>query len=738
MKALIPLLCCFLLVVGFFLGHSLAWKKIPSHTSTSSKAEQPAAEIAEPKKAWEGSRIQALTNALNGFPVQDLGGGTGSISGHVQTDDGSPLEGVLVQARRVKGAQFDAWQSRFCWPEATPLEREVLMAAAGFLWDEKTSLEVRTDGEGAFSLPGLADVLYTVSATLAGFSIEPKESQADSIRPNATIDFLASPVFFLSVSVRMQDGSEPAAAWVGWKPAGVGPAKNQWHRWKPDCRILRLKTGSYTLWGLSMDEQRRSEEVILSLQAGNDLPKPVLVLLDRPGIQGNVIFEDRREGEDNVSLFALRFEPGNAPSRMNFMSEAKQTIASAESGFSFVFPDLEPGLYRVGVAREWMGDIVVTKDVEVADHLASCELRLPKRDAGAHADVTLWVYAPNGEILWDVEVSVMASGMGGGNSGVSRKKDGSFRIRPLGEDTENTRHSIIVRSPQYGTKEVPYSPSRDREVIIRFDEPAWAGVKVHGYAGSGHEGRVRVLVTASTGKNEHAEEAYGGSFRSDKVKTLSAQGDLTFGPVAPGPFEFVLLALVEENEQDYLAVDRTTVDLIPGTTPVGLTLPPLFPLTIMFENPGVDARMRLYRSGSREILTDVKIREDGRMCIACLPAGEYKVEAWDIPNGGDMIFSVPGPEEIRFSPTQYNALAVKDPQGLLAGIGLRNGDLLVAIDGTVFENTEQMVLLFYSSMGRKKSTMTVVREGRELQLELETASLAGPTGPWHFFEFMKR
>ncbi|MCH7708151.1 MAG: hypothetical protein IH884_06660 [Myxococcales bacterium] len=88
-----------------------------------------------------------------------------------------------------------------------------------------------------------------------------------------------------------------------------------------------------------------------------------------------------------------------------------------------------------------------------------------------------------------------------------------------------------------------------------------------------------------------------------------------------------------------------------------------------------------------------------------LPAGKYKLSMSDeMGLGGEMKVVVDGDLTVIFDPKELNALLVSitDDASYLATVGLRDGDLIIGINGKEFKNMMQMQVSFMGAMGDKE------------------------------------
>ena len=80
--------------------------------------------------------------------------------------------------------------------------------------------------------------------------------------------------------------------------------------------------------------------------------------------------------------------------------------------------------------------------------------------------------------------------------------------------------------------------------------------------------------------------------------------------------------------------------------------------------------------------------------------------------------SVPGTREVKYDTRPDNCLVIRvtDPGGVFAQSGLRDGDLIVAIDGTELTDSRQMQALGTLAMKKNEAVLTVSRGGKRFEV----------------------
>jgi S1-C subfamily serine protease len=115
---------------------------------------------------------------------------------------------------------------------------------------------------------------------------------------------------------------------------------------------------------------------------------------------------------------------------------------------------------------------------------------------------------------------------------------------------------------------------------------------------------------------------------------------------------------------------------------------------------------------------------DGKFVFEDVPPGDYRLSSWG-RSTTQMDVVVSGSLVVRYDPVVMDALrvVVSDPAGAIAASGLRDGDLVVGVDGTEFENTTQINALMSLAQTKPKATLTVLRGTTRFDLEVDVSKL---------------
>jgi|GEM_PF-6513188 len=449
----------------------------PLPESSHLKGQTPAGDRAPPRDAT--AALAAAVEALE-LAVPE---GRGRITGRVRTKDGAPLAGAVVRGwtprdvpstRRSDGA-----------PPLLSVVEGFRAAALHAKWTAATQRETRSDADGSYALSELVDAEYYVSAWAKGYELRP--SGRGRASDGGVVDFVASPVLTVPISVLAPDGNSRARATVRWSlPKGGGGGGAEW---TADDPRIAIEPGTWSVTA-AVGEEMRSKPVLVTV---GSTPDPVVLRLEvRNAIQGTVSFD--AADKDWAHLFVTARRQG---------ASAKDS-ASAQSArppdWSFRIEDLEPGHYDVSVALTEHAPLA-TQRVHVDGGTVKVALTIPR--IGLTQVLEAGVYGPDGTALGEEDVSFTLIERREGNStGIGtrpvRRADGTFLI-PLsspravaqvgaagragrsgadegrGADADPPpaddpwRWFLVVRSKAHGSREAEFVFCGTRRVEVRFE-----------------------------------------------------------------------------------------------------------------------------------------------------------------------------------------------------------------------------------------------------------------------------
>ncbi len=694
-------------IVGYVVGRETgARAPLPAAPLPRSEAARSPAPPS-PEKPGGLSSLEAVLDAL---PTPRVEPGEGRISGHVRLEDGTPVPGVLVRAEQVPAYTPPVTMG------TPPPEQSLAESVRALVRRRRLALatrtETRTGPDGAFVLQGLAHARYALRAFRHGYRIYSRRTSY--AWPGGKVDFSARRIAGVRVRVLRPDGSEAKEVRVEYRRPGSGRARSGV---TGTVGYLELEPGSWLLAAVAEGGAWKSPEVRVEVTAG-EVAGPVELRLEaRPGIEGRVV---PPEGETLrfVEVLLLPIAPGTVPDPDRLRRDGKRASLWTRSSNHFLFPDLPPGTYFL--AAMVSGGVLVSEEVTVENGLAARDLVIPPADP--ENSVIVHVYGPDGKPVTDADVSTgyrSRTSRSSATGTISRLTDGSYRVphHPVDEDMLGPDGTWYVRvaSPAYGTLEREYEKGKDREITIRFEEPARLAVRLVGYPGSELQGHLGFFLDPRKKK---------GSFRAAipgrPGRGISPEGTLDLGPVPPGAYELVVSILLDSFRS--IPAARIPVTLRAGDNDLAVPLPAVYTLTVRTGEEVSRLTLRATSPEEPHNLWLTKKPANGRIVFPRLPAGEY---ALSDERGRQMSIRIPDQVDVVYTPREMNAMRVivTDPAGFLARAGFRNGDVIVGVDGKRFANRREMQMRLQLAMTQEKARFLVVRGGRETEITTSLKAL---------------
>jgi hypothetical protein len=628
------------------------------------------------------------------------GSGTGSSTVVVRTEEGEPLAGVLARATPNRGgASFYDRSGRP--PEDRPVGELAAELVERTRRERAERVEAVTGDDGTCVLTGLGDREYSIEVYREGFRFR-SENATRHVRPGGEARFRAQAQGSLEVRVLRPDGREPESATVDF----AGKVNQGYRPWRPDRREVWSLPGEWTLTAEAGEaKEYRSEPVEVSVEPESRGVPVVVRLEERTGIRGRVVLPPgdlRPMGE----LRALRLTEGEeADTRRILDRDAAQDVRLRGNG-EFSLLDLEPGAWLVALVTH--DEVIARQTATVTRGLAECVIEVPAPDPAD--SVIVDVLGPNGRptsgvyLLSELHVGDRAWA---GPAGIPLR-DGGYRVRHAGPGdgfpTTGGSYVLRVSSQRYGEVERPYSGPGAARFTIRLAEPGSLTVTLAGYRGSGHEGHVKALLRSPAGS--------AGSVQWRTDKPFGADGRYVASPLEPGDYELVVYTVV--GSQEKLPALARPITVAPGDNEVEIPMPDLCTLTVLCEVPKMSFRIEVPGWPGTIAHTSSRRVVEGRVVWEHVPAGEYRIQPIFGPSSREIPVRVPQTLRVKYDPTPDNAFEVRimSDAGSLARAGLRDGDLIVAIDGEELTDGAQMQALRTLAEKKEKTRLTVLR-GRE-------------------------
>lgn len=554
-----------LIAASFAAGLGLGYVLKPAPAPDRARRTVPSA----PGPAAGGAGVSRAGASPHSDPITPLPEGDGRIRGRVVDDAGAPIEGALVVAVPMEKETPAKWRKGAAGPLDQDLDELARETAARWRWMREGRRTARTGADGTYEVTGLGPIQWQMHAYKEDYHLQPSAGNAYGAEPGATVDFAGGRVVRVDVDVRLPDASRPTKATiralVQTTQRGSSSTNETWLAEEP---WIELRPQTYEL--TAMTETAKSQPQTVTIEVGRTQPL-TFQLEGRPGLRVSVMRPADLSVPD-LEVMALRFAE-RLPDHARLREEGSR-MARHRREDTMTWQDLEPGSYLIGAAYSHDDPITVTKVVEVTTGMAEHELRLPPVDPKDYLVVR--VRDPEGsspsplQFYLDYRSPRRTSGRG---VNALRRADGAYLLRRPAreEDGADGRYSIGAECP-LGRVEQVFDPADTREILIRFEPPAFVDVTIPAYARSPHAGWLGLALAV---RDERG--------RSNRVNgnKPQPQGTCRLGPVQPGRYELVLHASPES-----WAVAVQPIELRSGDQAAAIDVPALHTLTIRWPGKG--------------------------------------------------------------------------------------------------------------------------------------------------------
>jgi len=716
---------------GYFLGLDTGER---TDASPSARAGPPTEEYL-PEERPDTTRARevrpgdrgSLQEALDAIEVPSWSPGRGTITGVIRTDEGEPVSGVLVRAERIASSRSSGSLHRNDHQEERPLEDRVRELVLKLKREEASGVETLTGDDGRYVLSGISDDRHRMHATRAGYKIVQISVglRAPRVSAGAVIDFEANAAVKVPVRVYRADGSVPKGASI----IAIGRRGEKVlfaiEGWTSKRGFIILRPGSYTLTVGPSGSEISAEwpRVVASFVAGAAADAVIIRAHSVPGIKGNIIIP---EGEmaSQVRVYHLGFKT-QIPDTRALLDGGKEVSVHALSKHQFIFSPLKPGRYLVGATRT-PGRIETSATIDVGEGVASLDLTLPA--AEARDCVVVHALDPGGDPLDGVSFSVRRS-MGGSDfrsyGAVVKQEHGVYWVLHHATAGETdpppaARWFVSARSAVHGQKEVEYRRGPSSEVTIRFAAMGTLTANLEWGVDRALAGRLQLSLEAPV--------RGGLGWNSDGLPSgdPDRNGQVELSPLSPGTYRLVVGLKTGRGQTG--ALSAKLVDVASGPNRVTVRVPKLHTLTLLIpgSKPGAPCTLSGVDPGMELMLREA-VGKEGRVTFEMLPAGTYVVSSGQ---GGAtaMEVTVPVPGVVTFKARPVNAVRVwiRDSSGALARAGLRDGDVIVGLDGVDFDGQLSAMTAFMQARQNSEVTLSVQRGASVLQLGVDPRILMSP------------
>jgi hypothetical protein len=738
-KAILPIvaLACLAIggVVGFLLGQPGESPRVTIPEATYedvSRAELPPPQL-------QADPIQPVTTpkpdvsfraALHNVEIGEVPTGQGTITGRVATLDGQPVEGATIRAR------LGIPPSRFAAGEAS-VEDELEDYVRRRRWQEAGTRAAVSDKDGSYVLNGLDPLReYQLAAQHESYIVEPAQRGFARNSAGDVVNFVATPSIALDVVLLFEDGTPVPDGQIDRTGTGTdGRSRNYGGMayLAPFHRLI-VRPGKWTITGRHGPGGLYSGKVDVETIAGEGPRRLEIRLEGKAAIVGLLTLPELFIGQ-RASIRLQQDPPAGPPeaeSNLTGARSARVDIRATQE--SFRFNELESGSILVTIGRGFgpFGDqgpnIAAWQDVEVSRGENTVRLTVSEPERAEY--IVVRVYSPGGETLTDVafKLSMRRENSGASTTTTTLKHpDGSYWIHRSAPDVrwggsdlgENWWYVLEATSAEFGQREVRYERADTHVVEIRYVAPAHLTLNVPGWEGHDNRADMRWSVVAP---DEAGELPLGRRMRGSDT---GLDAPFRFGPLEPGEYDVVLMLSLDDRSNRRELV-RRRVNLLAGENTLSLTVPALHSITVRVPDHVPVRYLHLWprdtqpTAGRRSDNIVLELRE-GRATVAQLAPGTYRL----VGDIGESSVSVPTSGEIVFDPPRYNAVLLYNirPGGQIEALGLRNNDLLIAIDGEEVMEALSTISLYNKVQDKTQTTWAILRNGAQLEVTFDGTAL---------------
>ncbi len=728
---------------GIELDAAAKTARSSSPAALAARASSPVSEVAAPVERTDArpadtsapaELVERVAEVARLAPATSDGRGDRTIRGRVTDAHGRPIEGVLVRATRngdESGATPQRSESGRAAPPPPTLEEVLRRAAEQFYERGSDWRDASTDAQGGYAIVGLRAGRYQVQAWREGlrFSVQGERGEGE-VRPDAKVDFLGKAVVAVPIDVLLPGGKPAPAAFVTASAERRGGDESS--GWTAQEPTLPLLPGEWEIGaslgdpnsGPPWPELLTAAKVKITVVEGVVPPPVTLELKGEPGVRGRVLRPDGTLAQ--AAMVRLLAQESGAPDFKRLAEGNDLPSAWAENG-EYLFREVKPGRYVVGVARSWRGPVLAHAEVEVRSGMVVKDLVLPELDPAAC--VIASVTGPDGDVVsearfqWRVERD---KGNWQNDANAERKEPGTWWLPieavgnadfdPMKPWPPQTRLILVTWAEGLGSTALEVYQAT-RSVAVGFGPPATLQVTIPGFVGGHYVDRVRFFLDrAGDGVAKYGWGADGTPGRDDGVATL--------GPVEAGRYRLVMR--ISDNRQGgwmQNEVASREVSLSSGENGMTMAIPTLHVLTVRIPAGGEGRlQFQLQMVGkAAQRWRQVEVGKDGTVTFNDLPPGEWRLTCTGGSAPGVMQVSVPAAGPVDFTPMSVTALRVVllDRNGQLAAAGFRDGDLVVALEGREITSLLDLQLLQSAARVKKEITFTVLRGAEKSELTLD-------------------
>jgi len=578
--------------------------------------------------------------------------GEEEIWGSVLTTDGDPLPGVVIRATRANAVGNVGKQDDYL-KGAPPVSLDEAMRQAAEKFQEASSGRYQTSSniEGSYRFAELPEGSYSIAAYLPDYQVVPEVRSSNSIPAGTEFNLIGTAAGEVIIDVQFEDGSVPESAIIQCNEGSSDNSPRSMWKWTPGNRQMRFPSGRIQLTAMTFDAGTAYPQEDKAIQSSDKLSLKLvqgatqsasLTLKSQSAIRGIVTFQP-----DVIQLDYCRAHLMAIGDTEDVDLEAlgqSEPSDWARHLSEFVFNDLTPGRYAVGIAREWSGPIVAHTIVEVEDGIARCRLTLPKLDASKL--IRVHAIGPDGEPISQLQFQFIHKRANGGSNSNSINpkwsKDGVGFVSIPGDaiktyfNNKKSKAKFILKATHedYGSREVVLERGQT-EVDFAFEEGAELEVTVAGIVGSSYMGRISVSITQPGSERNW----------SDRKNRVGPGGIYNSKKLSPGQYLVKLILNPKGNAYwSENAIASRTVNVRAGFNATQLTVPTLYELEVNIADAEEGSQSWLQREdaeGNPSMAGYQAVDSDGNLTFDGLSPGEYKLTAQTSEGQQRMTLTVP-------------------------------------------------------------------------------------------------
>jgi hypothetical protein len=696
--------------------------------------------------AIESSVRAALASAPRPRPSSATReGGSGTIRGSVTTLAGAPLSGVQVRLSPLT-ADAQRLAQRVVTPGIQSASESLADQARRLLDSDARAIFGATGDDGNFALAVEQERVYSVALSLPGWRFERTDGHSSSLVAGAELNYLASPLSSLVLDLVDQAGQPIDAAVLAYTQVLRGYDSWSFVAWSRAQPRLEFSAGTYRIIALSADAEpwcpdraclwlasSRSQSQELTLSASGEPRSERWELKPQPTLYGRLTLaaaEPRLAEGFGLALVT----PGNErPERSDFGDgysyfESPHFLLTREEAGGF---DLRLK-WRGAKEDQLLGRVELPQGNLRQDFSIEARAEKPKLFVTAK-DPTGQPVESLGSIMFLVRGSSNNRSSSGG-SGMLMVGPGRFELRvPEGiqedfyrciEDSNSgVQASCNFTHPTYGSRTLEMVAGQ-REYELQFQEPSTLTVQISGATPADDEHFYQLIIT-ETGNTSGWSR--GNNSLDPKIGAAGTWSG-TFKDIQPGEYQ-VALYYNEGSPNSYspevLMTLPTTV--VSGANNFNFDLNLLSDLRVrVADGEGDYLFLQAHRdendpfSGQRH----AEIGEDGLAVFSKVAPGEYLLNY----NNSFMLVTCPC-GEVAFTPNSANCVKVSiwDEGSDMYRAGLRNGDLITAVDGAAFDSQAWREAI-QKKAPERDLRLSVRRNGRTVQVTVPNRTLSDNDG----------